>query len=82
MKRGSAVAKGTNRTPPSIRLHLARSGKENLEQAMRQLLGQGVPVKDVTSFAVVAEAEASPTSGQIDPLTKAAGAISAEIHWV
>jgi hypothetical protein len=72
---------GSHKTPPSIRLQLSRNGRDNLELAMKQLLGQGVPARDVTSFAIVAEAEASPTSGQIEPLTKAAAAISAEIHW-
>lgn len=75
------MSMGTNKTPPQIRVRQSKSGKENLELAMKQLLGQGVPVKDVTTFATVAESHANPTSGQIEPLAKAAEAVGAEIHW-
>lgn len=75
------MSKGTDKTPPQIRANYSKSGRDNMDLAMKQLLGQGVPVKDVTTFATVAEGESSATSGQFEPLTKAAESIGAEITW-
>jgi len=74
--------KGTDPTPPQLRLRYSKIGQENLESAVKQLSEQGVGSADLVRFRVLADELRSPESGQIEPLTQAAMSIGAEVHWI
>lgn len=76
------MSRGTEPTPIQLRPRYSKDGKENLQLMLKQLAEGGASREDIDRFTACVEQLRAHHPGQIIPLTEAAHAVHAEVHWI
>lgn len=79
------MAKGTEPTPIQLTPRYSYWGGENVSLLISQLRAAGADTETILKFDQEVSRlrdELGPESGQIDPITRAAESIGAEVHWI
>jgi len=76
------LAKGTEPTPILLQPRYSKDGSENLQIMLKQLEDGGAAAEDIARFVACVSQLRAVHPGQIIPLTEAAHAIHAEVHWI
>lgn len=73
---------GTEPTPIRLTPRYSKTGDENLQIMLKQLEDGGATADDVARFTACVRQLRAVNEGQIVPLSEAAHAIHAEVHWI
>jgi hypothetical protein len=72
---------GTEPTPILLMPRYSKTGDENLQIMLNQLITAGASENDIARFTACVKQLREHNEGQIVPLSEAAHAIHAEVHW-